>query len=121
MKVLTTALFSLSLTLSYAQLIGGSVVPEGRDVTPETVFQMEGARDGWATFELAVDRNGKVTSAQLKETNLNSSIDKMQAKKHAMRITFVAGTHYPKFHSAVVKITMIKSEHPPQEIEIIID
>lgn len=109
------------LTLTYAQLVGGDVIVEKRDVVPETNFTVEGAHEGWAIMELAVDRKGNVTSANLKETNLKSTLDKIQIKKHAMTLKFAAGTHFPKFHNAEVKITMIQSENPPEELEIIID
>lgn len=104
-----------------AQLTGGAVVAEGRDVVPETSFTIEGAHDGWAIMSLSVDRKGNVTSAQLEETNLKSSLDKLEIKKHAMNLKFVSGTHFPQFHQAQVRITMKKSENPPKELEIIID
>ncbi|GAB5419100.1 MAG: hypothetical protein Crog4KO_06080 [Crocinitomicaceae bacterium] len=121
MKFLVTLVFSLIMTLSYAQLVGGDVIAEKRDVVPETNFTMEGAHQGWAVMTLAVDREGNVTSAQLKETNLKSTVDKIQIKKYAMTIKFIAGTHFPKFHHAEVKITMIPYENPPEELEIVID
>jgi glucose/arabinose dehydrogenase len=121
MKLVITFLFTLTLSLSYSQLTGGDVLAEGRDVVPGSKFIAEGAHNGWVVMTLAVDREGNVTSAQLKETNLKSSIDRMQMKKHAMALKFVSGTHFPKFHNAEVRITMLKSENPPQELEIIID
>ena len=121
-SILLTFLSILTLSShAQAQLTGGAVVAEGRDVAEGTVFQIDGIKDGWASFVLAVDRTGKVTSAEIQETNLSSSIDKMQLKKHEMKLKFQPGTHYPKFHNAEVRLTMIKSENPPQEIEIIID
>jgi hypothetical protein len=121
MKLGLTLFFTLMFFLSYSQLTGGDAVAEGRDVVPETHFLIEGAHNGWAVLELAIDREGNVTSAQLKETNLKSSLDKMQMKKHSMSIKFVAGTHFPKFHHAEVRITMLESENPQNELEIIID
>ena len=121
MKFILSSLFTLMLTLSYSQLVGGAVIAEKRDVLPEASFELEGPTHGWATFELAVDRNGNVTSAHLKDGTLKSSIDKNDAKKHAMKIKFTAGTHFPKFHTAEVKITMVKWEKPPKELEISID
>ncbi len=121
MKFLVTFAFSLMITLSYAQLVGGDIIVAKRDVVPETNFTMEGAHQGWAIITVAVDREGNVTSAQLKETNLKSTVDKIQIKKYATTLQFVAGTHFPKFHNAEVKITMIPYENPPKELEIIID
>lgn len=118
--ILIATLTILIAPLSHSQLSWEGTA-EGRDVMPETSFIVEGYATGWAKFSVAVDRNGNVTSAQLEETNLKSSIDKMTLKKHAMSIKFESGTRYPKFHQAQVRISMIKSENPPQELEIIID
>lgn len=121
MKFAFAFLFMFTLSFSHAQLTGGDVVAEGRDVVQGSKFIVEGAHNGWAVMTLAVDREGNVTSANLKETDLKSSIDKIQIKKHAMALKFVSGTHFPKFHNAEVRITMLKSENPAQELEIIID
>ncbi|MCR9174134.1 MAG: hypothetical protein NXI10_16665 [bacterium] len=121
MKFFLVTILSMFALTTHAQLSGGAVVAEGRDVLPETTFEVEGYNDGWALFSLAVDREGNVTSAQLEETNLKSSIDRIELKKHAMSLKFQPGTHFPKFHNAEVRITMVKSENPPQELEIIID
>lgn len=121
MKFIIIALFSVLALNTHAQLSWGNTAADGRDVVPETSFIVEGVTNGWAKFSIAVDREGNVTSAQLEETNLKSSINKIQLKKHAMKIKFMPGTHYPKFHNAEVRITMVKSENPPEELEIIID
>lgn len=94
---------------------------EGREAVPEASFTLEGAHDGWAIVSIAVDREGNVTSAQLEETNLKSTLDKIEIKKHALKLKFVSGTHFPKFHEAQVRITMKKTDKPQQELEIIID
>lgn len=121
MKLVLIFFLSFLAPQAHAQLSWEGVAADGRDVIPETVFEIEGASEGWTKFSIAVDRNGNVTSAQLEETNLKSSIDKLEAKKHALKIKLIAGTHYPKFHNAVVRITMVKWENPPKELEIIID
>lgn len=121
MKFIVIVFFSLLALNSHSQLSWEGTAADGRKAVPGTSFIMEGAKSGWAKFSIAIDRNGNITSAQLEETNLKSSIDKMALKKHAMKIKFQPGTHYPKFHNAQVRITMIKSENPPEELEIIID
>jgi len=122
MKLLLTVALMLSLSSALnAQLVGGAVVAEGRDVIPQTSFTIEGHSQGWAIITLAVDREGNVTSAKIKETTIKSSIDKLEVRRHALKIKFVPGTHFPKFHNAEVKITMTKYENPPEEMEIIID
>ncbi|XOV67650.1 MAG: hypothetical protein ACFHU9_00495 [Fluviicola sp.] len=121
MKFLLIIILSTLARTSHAQLSWGSEAADGRDVMPQTKFIVEGYNNGWAKFSVAVDREGNVTSAQIEETNLKSSIDKIELKKHALTIKFEPGTHYPKFHNATVKITMVKSENPPNQLEIIID
>lgn len=121
MKLLLTLLLTLTLKTALSQLVGGAVIAEGRDVLPETSFQLDGHSQGWAIITLAVDREGNVTSAKIKETNIRSSIDKLEVRRHALKIKFVPGTHFPKFHNAEVKITMLKSETPPKQLEIKID
>jgi hypothetical protein len=121
MKFSFLALFVFFVSTAFGQLVGGDVIAEQRDVIPETTFIMEGARNGWAVVTLAVNREGAVTSVQIKETNLKSSIDKMDLRKFAQGIRFEPGTHYPKFHHAEVRITMIESENARKEIEIVID
>ena len=65
------AVFFLFLAFqSNAQLLSGTAVDEGRLILANPIFIQEGTIDGWATFELAINRNGKVTSAKIVETNL---------------------------------------------------
>lgn len=114
-------LFFLVSYSSFGQIIGGAIVTEGRDIAQETDFTIEGHNDGWATFTLAIDREGNVTSAQLKETSLKSSLDKIELRKYAMTLKFQSGTYFPKFHNAEVKVTMKKVSNPPQQFELEID
>ena len=62
--------FMLFAFHSNAQLLGGTVVDEGRRILANPSFVQEGTIDGWAIFQLVIDRNGKVTSAKIAETNL---------------------------------------------------
>jgi len=81
MKIILVTLLSLFGLQGHAQLSWGNTAADGRDVMPETSFIVEGVKTGWAKFSVAIDRDGNVTSVQLQETNLKSSIDKIQLKK----------------------------------------
>lgn len=105
---------------AFGQLVGGEMVASGRNIVTQTDFKLDGHNNGWAIYTLAVDLDGKVTSADLKESSLKSRLDNMDIRNHVMKLKFEKGTHYPKFHHVEVKITMVKSENPP-ELEIIID
>ena len=114
-------IFLLISTTSHSQLISGDLKAEGRKVISETPFVIEGTIDGWAKYELAVDRKGNVTSAKIIETNLKRTSAKMQIRNYLMKMKFTPGTIYPHFHHAVVKITLVKSDVQPETQEIIID
>ena len=101
-------LFCLISSSSFGQLISGSLVDEGRLLMNKSAFIIEGMADGFVKIELAVDRTGKVTSARMVETNLKSTPAKYEIKNYVKTFTFEKGTHFPKFHHVVVKITMMK-------------
>ena len=101
-------LFCLISSSSFGQLISGSLVDEGRLLLNKSAFIIEGMADGVVKIELAVDRTGKVTSARMVETNLKSTPAKYEIKNYVKTFTFEKGTHFPKFHHVVVKITMMK-------------
>ena len=109
MKYLLICLFFLTVSDSNAQLVSGDLLDEGREIKNTLSYVLEGKNNGWAKYELSVDRTGKVTGAKLIETNLKSTPSKMQIRNHVMKAKFEAGTHYPKFHHVVVKVTLVKS------------
>ena len=101
-------LFLLISTCSYGQLISGPLMNDGRKILNEPAYTIQGMANGFAKYELAVDRNGKVTSAKLVDTNLKSTPAKYTIKNYVNTFTFQPGTYYPKFHHVIVKITMVK-------------
>lgn len=118
MKTTLLLSFVLFTSLSFAQVIGGPVVEAGRKITGEPKFLIEGMKDGWAKYELAVDINGKVTSVTMVETNLKSTPAKTMLRNHAKNYTFEPGTYYPKHHQVVVKVTMMKGEMANPQIDL---
>ena len=97
-------------SMSFGQVLSGEILDEGRKVTSSIPFVIEGMLDGYCTYELAVDRDGKVTSARLVETNLKSTPAKYEVRNYVTKIKFAPGTYYPKFHHALVKITTVKKK-----------
>lgn len=116
-------IFLLITSTSQAQLISGAAKDEGRVIVSETSFIQEGTIDGWAEYELAIDRKGNVTGARITATNLKRTSAKVQIRNYVMTMKFTAGTIYPAFHHAVVKVTLVKSINPKMETQevIIID
>ncbi len=107
-KIITSFLFLLLTQIGYSQLIGGSVKQDGRTFAEKPAFIIEGNANGYAKFELAVDVNGNVTGVKLIETNLKSTPAKYRLRNYVKNIKFQPGRYYPKFHHAIVKITMIR-------------
>lgn len=117
MKTITALTFFLASFASSAQLIDGDLMNEGRKIAGKHPFLIEATSSGWAKYELAVNREGKVTSAKLIETNLKSTPSKLKMRNHAMGYVFEKGTYYPKFHHVTVKISSIKSTQLSMEEE----
>lgn len=102
--------FLLCSSMSFGQILSGEIVDEGRKMISETSFVVEGMQDGYATYEIAVNRNGNVTSAKLVDSNLKSTPAKYEIRNYITRMKFEPGTYYPKFHHAEVKITTVKQK-----------
>ena len=94
---------------SFGQLISGAIKDEGRAILNSPAFIVEGRVDGFAKFELAVNREGKVTSVKPLDSNLKSTPARYELRNYVSKFTFKKGTYYPKFHHVVVKVSMMKS------------
>lgn len=89
-------------------MIGGTLKDEGRKLVSDIGYVQEGTIDGWAIYELAVNREGDVTSVALKETNLTRTSAKYQIHNYLSKLKFQKGAHYPQFHHVQIKITLVK-------------
>ncbi len=98
----------LLATTSWGQILSGDLKDEGRKLLTPTDFKFAGRTDGFAKFELAVDREGNVTSARLLETDIKSTPAMYELRKEVVKLKFQKGTYYPQFHHAVVYYTMTK-------------
>ena len=102
-----TFCFLLFSGACYSQMLRGSLMDEGRTILGTPEYTIDGISDGYADYELAVNREGDVTSARLIESSLRSTPAKYEIRNHVVKFKFEKGTYYPKFHHVVVKITMI--------------
>ena len=108
MKVLVFFFLMIS-SLSHSQYIGGSAKDEGRKMIDSPSFLIEGFINGYVKYELAIDREGNVTGVRPLETDLKSTPARYELRNYVKTLKFEPGTYYPKFHHAIVKLTMMKS------------
>ena len=107
MKQLLLFGFIIFLQQANCQLISGDIVDYGRPLLTETNFILKGAKEGAVVCEIAVDLNGNVTSAIIDASmsTITSTPIQMDAKNYVKKLKFKAGTGYPKFQHAKVKVT----------------
>ncbi len=108
MKTICLFVFIALSSSSFGQLISGTLLDEGRKLTSTPAYILEGTIDGWAKYELAVDREGNVTSTKLIDTDIKRTSAKIQLHNHAKTLKFQPGTYYPEFHHVIVKFTLVK-------------
>jgi hypothetical protein len=110
MKATLLFIFILFSTLSFGQLIDGTLVDENRKMISNSSFKVIDNNVGVLFYVLAVDRKGNVTSATIesKGTTVISTPTRMKVRNHLMTFKFEEGTHYPEFHHVRVKITVAK-------------
>ena len=104
MKALVLFILLISSN-TFGQVVGGTIVTEGRDLLTESDFRVEGTVNGFAIYELAVNSEGQVTSAKFIEGNIKSTPTKMAIRNYVMNFEFEGATYYPKFQHCRVKIT----------------
>ena len=95
---------------SFGQLLSGDLLDEGRRMVSPKKFVIESRTNGYLTYELAVNREGKVTSARMlnEQSNVKSTPAQIDAYKYVTGLKFEPGTSYPQFHHVVVKITLVR-------------
>lgn len=101
-------LFLLISGSTFSQMVGGTLMEEGRKMITDAEFVQEGTVNGWAICELSVDREGNVTDVSVVETNLTRTSAKMQIRSYVNELKFEKGNHFPKFHHVRIKITLVK-------------
>lgn len=98
--------------IGYSQVLSGEIVDEKRKLTSVIDFKINDYSNGYAVFELAVDRNGNVTGARFIGDKSSKITTPQQVRAHAYvsKLKFQAGTYYPKFHHCLVRVNLVKQE-----------
>lgn len=109
-KFLLTIVLIFASKLAFSQLISGTLVDSNRKMITAYDFKVKGAFTGVKYFQLAVNIEGKVTGIkeEIKEDSFVSTPAKIEAQKELKKLTFEAGTHFPKFQHVLVKVEFVK-------------
>ncbi|MFN5148170.1 MAG: hypothetical protein ACK457_12965 [Flavobacteriia bacterium] len=107
MKALILLVTLFVSSISFGQLINGTLVDEGRKMVSTSDFSITDPNEGVLFYELAVNRKGIVTSARLlsEGTTVVSTPTRIKVRNYLMTLTFEEGTYYPEFHHVTVKVT----------------
>jgi len=110
MKSTLFILFMIISSISFGQLVSGSLIDDGRKMISSETFKVVDSNEGIVFYELAVNPKGIVTSAKLVKdgTTVISTPTKMAVRNYVMTLKFEEGTHFPAFHHVVVKVTVSK-------------
>jgi hypothetical protein len=108
MKTIVAVVFTFFALSSFAQLMDGSLLDEGRKMISKSDFTIYDSNEGVLYYTLAVDRKGKVTSATLvgEGSTITFTPTRMKVRNYLMLLQFEEGTHYPQFHHVRVKVTV---------------
>ena len=83
---------------------------EARKMISVSTFKLIDNNEGVAFYQLAVNRNGEVTSATLLSagSTIVSTPTRMKMRNYLMTLKFEEGMYYPEFHHVRVKVTTSK-------------
>ena len=111
MKALFLILF-LSITgISTAQIIGGTLVDDGRKMISTSNFTVtDSLYTGTVVMSLAVNRKGEVTSGKniAEGTTITSTPIRIKVRNYAMKLKFEEAVYFPEFHYVTVKFMVKK-------------
>lgn len=93
-----------------AQLLSGPILQENRKLLSQSDFLIQGNYEGHMVFEIAVNREGVVTSERLlgDQSSFVSTPATIQAKNLLKKLSFQSGTIYPAFHHVTVRVNFKK-------------
>ncbi|MDX1447096.1 hypothetical protein [Lishizhenia sp.] len=108
MKIFFALIFTAFTLLASAQ-VSGDLKTDNRSLLTSTNFKLKGKSAGVMYFNIAVDSEGAVSSVVLdrSKSTIKSTPSMIQAKNTILKYKFEKGTHYPKYHQGVVKITFV--------------
>ena len=107
MKAIVILVFIGFSTFSFSQLLDGTLMDEARKMISVSTFKLIDNNEGVAFYQLAVNRNGEVTSATLLSagSTIVSTPTRMKMRNYLMTLKFEEGMYYPEFHHVRVKVT----------------
>jgi hypothetical protein len=111
MKTLFLLLFLSITCTSAAQIVGGTLVDDGRKLISQPNFTIvDSVYSGTVVMSLAVNRKGEVTSGKAISdgTTIQSTPVRINVRNVAMKLKFEESIYYPEFHYVTVKFTVKK-------------
>ena len=113
MKTLFLLLF-LGITLtSKAQIMGGTLVDDGRKMSSTSNFTVtDSLYTGTVVMSLSVNRKGEVTSGKYitEGSTISSTPVRIKVRNYAMKLKFEESIYFPEFHYVTVKFTVKKPQ-----------
>lgn len=110
--IVAVAFFLFFVSNSFSQLVEGALKTDNRTILTDIKPVIDSPNyDGVVYFTIAVNEYGNITSAVVDEarTTIISTPAKINAKQMINSIKFDPGTHFPKNHTGIYKITYKKS------------
>lgn len=111
MKTFFLLLFLSITCASTAQIVGGTLVDDGRKLISQSNFTIvDSVYTGTVVMSLAVNRKGAVTSGKAiaEGTTIQSTPVRIKVRNTAMKLKFEESIYYPEFHYVTVKFTVTK-------------
>lgn len=105
-NLLLTFSFALLSIFSFGQKIQGDIAQSGRKMTNSYSDTISAFTNGWYKLQFSVNAEGKVTTVQLieKEVEKNNTPSRLKAMKYVKQFEFQPGTWFPKYHQGTVTI-----------------
>jgi hypothetical protein len=108
-KYITTLFFALFFSYnSFSQLVEGALKNDGRKIITEINPVINSSNyEGEIYFTIAVDEYGKVSGVKVDDnrSTIISTPAKINATKLIYSIKFEPGTHFPKNHTGIYRIS----------------
>lgn len=99
-------------SFSFGQILGGTAIDEGRKLLTATNFTLEGQFEGKIVYEIAIDRDGKVTSDRKigEKSTLTATPPHLEAKKYLRSLNFTPGSNYPTHQHITIQVNFKKKQ-----------
>jgi hypothetical protein len=103
--------FLLASSTTFSQILGGSAIDEGRKLLTKTNFILEGNFEGVIVYEIAVNRDGEVTSDRklVEQSTLQTTPPHILAKKWLRTLNFTPGSNFPQHQHVIIQVNFKKS------------